>query len=54
MPYHPVFNVERFAAHASQDRFFLAIEAKDPKFDGAKTRAFLKSLGATEVNDVPE
>ena len=54
MPYHPVFNVERFAAHASQDRFFLAIEARDPKFDGAKTRAFLQSLGATEVNDVAE
>ncbi len=33
MPYHPVFNVERFAAHASQDGFFLAIEARDPKFD---------------------
>jgi hypothetical protein len=54
MPYHPVFNVERFAAHASQDRFFLAIEAKDPKFDPERTRAFLKGLGATEVNDVPE
>ena len=54
MPYHPVFNVERFTAHASQDRFFLAIEAKDPKFDREKTRAFLQGLGATEVNDVAE
>ncbi len=54
MPYHPVFNVERFTAHASQDRFFLAIEATDPKFDRGKTRAFLKGLGATEVNDVAE
>src|SRR4051794_29637009 len=54
MPYHPVFNVERFAAHASQDRFFLAIEAADPKFDRVRTRAFLQSLGAREVNDVQE
>ena len=54
MPYHPVFNVERFAAHASQDRFFLAIEAADVKFDRAGTRAFLQGLGAKEVNDVEE
>ena len=52
MPYHPVFNVERFAAGASRDRLFLVIEAADEKFDRDKTRAFLQSLGATEVNDV--
>jgi len=52
MPYHPVFNVPRFAAHASQDGLFLAIEADDPKFDREKTRAFLESLGAREVNDI--
>jgi len=54
MPYHPVFNVERFAAHASQDRFFLAIEATDAKFDRVQTRSFLQGLGAKEVNDVEE
>ena len=54
MPYHPVFNVKRFAQHASQDGFFLAIEAKDPKFDHARTRGFLQSLGAKEINDVEE
>jgi hypothetical protein len=52
MPYHPVFNVPRFAAHASQDGFFLAIEATDPKFSREDTREFLRSLGAREVNDV--
>ena len=52
MPYHPVFNVKRFAEHASQDGLFLAIEAEDPKFDIDKTRQFLHSLGATEVNDI--
>jgi hypothetical protein len=53
MPYHPVFNVPRFA-RASQDRFFLAIEAADPKFDRKNTLEFLKSLGAKEVNEVEE
>ena len=52
MPYHPVFNVQRFAAHASQDGFFLAIEATDPKFSHQATRAFLQGLGAKEINDV--
>jgi hypothetical protein len=52
MPYHPVFNVERFAEHASQDGFFLAIEAEDPKFDREKTRSFLQQLGASEINEI--
>ena len=52
MPYHPVFNVARFAEHASQDRFFLAIEATDPKFNYQATRAFLPGLGARESDDV--
>ena len=52
MPYHPVFNVRRFAEHASQDGLFLAIEAADPKFDRDKTHAFLQSLGAREINEI--
>src|SRR5919108_5426123 len=50
MPYHPVFNVPRFAL-ASRNRFFLLIEARDPLFDADKTRVFLQSLGAREVNE---
>ena len=52
MPYHPVFNVQRFAQTASQDGLFLAIEADDPKFDKEKTRAFLQGLGAKEINEI--
>jgi hypothetical protein len=47
-PYHPVFNVPQFA-RASQDRFFLLVEATDPKFDAEGTKAFLASLNPKEV-----
>jgi hypothetical protein len=50
-PYHPVFNAPNFAL-ASQDRFFLCIEAGDPRFDREATRAFLTSLSPREVTDV--
>ena len=53
-PYHPVFNVARFAEHASVDRYFLLIEAKDPKFDVHSTRDFLASLHPYEVSDVED
>jgi hypothetical protein len=52
-PYHPLFNVPEFA-RAQRDRFFLAIEAADQRFDLAVTRAFLEQLPVTGVYDVPE
>lgn len=51
MPYHPVFNVPRFAL-ATRNRFFLSIEAIDPRFDPEQTAAFLRGLGAREVTEV--
>jgi len=52
-PYHPVFNVPRFAA-ASRDRFFLLIEAADPCFDRSATAEFLRRLDAREVAQVDD
>jgi hypothetical protein len=52
-PYHPVFNVPRFT-EASQDRFFLCIEATDPKFDREATKQFLAALGPSGIMDVPQ
>ena len=52
-PYHPVFNVARFAL-ASRNRFFLCIEARDRKFDLAETRRFLETLEAKEVSVVAD
>jgi hypothetical protein len=50
-PYHPVFNAPAFA-RASTDRFFLVIEAADPRYSGDGTRQFLEGLHPVGVHDV--
>jgi hypothetical protein len=51
--YHPLFNSQRFR-RATQDRFFLAIEARDRKFDTDATTAFLKQQNALSTELINE
>lgn len=53
MPYHPIFNVDRFV-EASRDRFFLMIRAADPRFDVQESWRFLEGLGPDALEEVPE
>jgi hypothetical protein len=52
-PHHPVFNVARFT-HASTDRFFICIQARDKKFHLAETARFLQGLDAHHVSEVQD
>ena len=52
-PYHPVFNARNFW-RASQDRFFLCIEAADPKFDLAGAKRFLEGLHPLSIEEVSQ
>jgi hypothetical protein len=49
-PHHPIFNAKRFEL-ASQDRFFLCVEAEDPKFDKEEVSKFLADCKG-EVSEV--
>jgi hypothetical protein len=46
--HHPLFASELFQK-ATDDGFLLAIEAADPRFDEAGTRAFLESIGGMNI-----
>jgi Protein of unknown function (DUF3341) len=50
---HPLFNSERFKRF-SDDKFFLCIEHRDPKFSREKTKVMLEELGATSVELVED
>lgn len=52
-PYHPIFEAPGFD-RATSDRFFLCIEAADPRFDREETRRFMDTLGAVKVSEVEE
>jgi hypothetical protein len=51
--HHPLFNSDRFKRF-SDDKFFLCIEARDPKFSTEKTKSFLNDLGAGSVELVQD
>jgi hypothetical protein len=51
-PYHPVFRSEEFNEHASQDGFFLGIEASDPKYNLDAARRLLQDAGAVTVSEL--
>jgi hypothetical protein len=50
--YHPLFNAPNFRDGATTDKFFLCLEALDPKFDRAQTRAYLEAFKPTSVVEV--
>lgn len=52
LPYHPIFNAHQSERNTS-DGFMLCVEAADPRFDLADTRAFLQSLNPVHVSEVP-
>jgi hypothetical protein len=51
--YHSVFNSSRFPKF-SDDRFFISIEARDPKYDLERTRKLLETTGAVAVEEVED
>lgn len=50
--YHPVFNAPNFRNGATTDKFFLCLEASDPKFSLTDTRKFLEQFPAVSVVEV--
>ncbi len=51
-PYHPLFNAPNFRTGATTDKFFLCLEANDPKFELVESRSFLESFGPVSVVEV--
>lgn len=51
--YHAAFHSERFL-RVTDDKFFISIEARDPKYDPVSTPKYLQELGATHVEIVEQ
>jgi hypothetical protein len=50
-PNHPAFNSKAFE-RVTDDKFFIMVESKDPRFDLEKTRALLTQTGASLVEEL--
>jgi hypothetical protein len=50
---HPLFSNRSFK-RATDDRFFISIEARDPLFDPAKTRELLESISGQPVEEIED
>lgn len=50
---HPLFASRQFH-RATDDAFFIAIEARDPKFSPDATRAMLEDIGGANIELVEE
>jgi len=53
MLYNPLFRIDRFR-RATDDRFFIFIDASDPKFDDVRGTSLLKEMGAVAVERVED
>ncbi len=51
--YHPVMKAPQFV-RALDDRFFIVIEANDPKFNVTATREFLAGIGGQDIAELEE
>jgi hypothetical protein len=53
MHYHSLLKAPQFV-RASDDRFYIVIEASDPKFNPAQTRALLEQAGGKDIAEIEE
>jgi hypothetical protein len=51
-PYHPLFNAPNFRSGATSDKLFLCLEARDPKFSVAESRAYLEAMHPVSIVEV--
>ena len=52
-PYHSIFNSEQFH-RVTDDAFFMSIDCTDPKYNKEQTESFIKSIGGSNIEELPE